>query len=52
MAGVIPIIFASSLLYLPALIAQFNQPAQGETMQPWVQWISTYLTRGDHLQPG
>ena len=26
MAGVIPIIFASSLLYLPALIAQFNQP--------------------------
>jgi preprotein translocase subunit SecY len=48
MAGVIPVIFASSLLYLPALIAQFNQPKQGETMQPWVQWISTYLTRGDH----
>ena len=27
MAGVIPVIFASSLLYLPALIAQFNRPA-------------------------
>ena len=24
-AGVIPVIFASSLLYLPALAAQFNQ---------------------------
>ena len=48
MAGVVPVIFASSLLYLPALIAQFNQPKAGETPQPWVQWISTYLTRGDH----
>ena len=48
MAGVVPVIFASSLLYLPALIAQFNQPKQGEAAQPWVQWISTYLTRGDH----
>ena len=27
MAGVIPVIFASSLLYIPALIAQFNRPA-------------------------
>ncbi len=26
MAGVIPIIFASSLLYLPMLVAQFNTP--------------------------
>ena len=25
MAGVIPVIFASSLLYLPALIARFQQ---------------------------
>ena len=29
MAGVVPVIFASSLLYLPALIAQFNQSADG-----------------------
>ncbi|MWB99216.1 preprotein translocase subunit SecY [Agromyces seonyuensis] len=48
MAGVVPVIFASSLLYLPALIAQFNQPAAGEEIQPWVTWISNYLTRGDH----
>jgi len=48
MAGVIPIIFAASLLYLPALIAQFNQPAPGETPQPWVLWVQTYLTQGDH----
>src|SRR3712207_228758 len=26
MAGVIPVIFASSMLYLPGLISQFNQP--------------------------
>ncbi|MFF2369885.1 preprotein translocase subunit SecY [Agromyces sp. NPDC058110] len=48
MAGVVPVIFASSLLYLPALIAQFNQPAQGEEPQPWVVWITNYLTKGDH----
>ena len=48
MAGVVPVIFASSLLYLPALIAQFNQPASGETAAPWVTWISNYLTSGDH----
>src|SRR5690606_11939975 len=48
MAGVIPIIFAASLLYLPALIAQFNQPAVGEDPQPWVLWVQTYLTQGDH----
>ena len=53
MAGVIPIIFASSLLYLPALIAQFNQPApdaSGKVQPPaaWVTWINDYLTKGDH----
>jgi preprotein translocase subunit SecY len=47
MAGVVPVIFASSLLYLPALIAQFNQPASGEA-PGWVTWISTYLTSGDN----
>lgn len=47
MAGVIPIIFASSLLYLPALIAQFNQPAAGEAPAEWVTWINTYLVQGD-----
>jgi preprotein translocase subunit SecY len=43
MAGVIPVIFASSLLYLPALLAQFNDPDDG-----WVIWIDKYLVRGDH----
>jgi preprotein translocase subunit SecY len=48
MAGVIPVIFASSMLYLPALISQFNQPKAGESIQPWVEWINNNLTRGDH----
>ena len=48
MAGVIPVIFASSLLYLPALIAQFNQPAAGKVAAPWVQWITDNLTKGDN----
>jgi preprotein translocase subunit SecY len=38
MSGVIPIIFASSLLSVPGLVAQFGNPSQG-----WVQWVSRYL---------
>ncbi len=41
-AGVIPVIFASSLLYLPAMAAQFSGNAG------WSSWIATYLVRGDH----
>ncbi|GLI27972.1 protein translocase subunit SecY [Agromyces rhizosphaerae] len=48
MAGVVPVIFASSLLYLPALIAQFNQPQPGEEPAAWVVWIQNYLVNGDH----
>ena len=48
MAGVIPVIFASSLLYLPALIAQFNQPDAEGRVADWVTWVSNYLTQGDH----
>jgi preprotein translocase subunit SecY len=48
MAGVVPVIFASSLLYLPALIAQFNQPSNGQVPPAWVTWIQNYLTTGDH----
>jgi preprotein translocase subunit SecY len=40
MSGVIPIIFASSLLAVPGLIAQFGSPTAG-----WVQWISRYLAQ-------
>ncbi|MGL4173173.1 MAG: preprotein translocase subunit SecY [Actinomycetota bacterium] len=38
-AGIIPVIFASSVLYLPALIAQFQQ---GSTAG-WVAFINRYL---------
>lgn len=49
MAGVIPVIFASSMLYLPALVAQFNTPTDPTTPLPeWVAWIQTYLVTGDH----
>ncbi|MCW2808007.1 MAG: secY [Marmoricola sp.] len=43
-AGIIPVIFASSLLYLPAMAVQFNQNSDSV----WVRWISTYFVRGDH----
>ncbi|EFL24052.1 MULTISPECIES: preprotein translocase subunit SecY [Streptomyces] len=42
-AGVIPVIFASSLLYIPALIVQFSQSKAG-----WANWISQNLVKGDH----
>jgi preprotein translocase subunit SecY len=43
-AGVIPVIFASSLLYLPAMAAQFNQTNDSV----WVRFINNYLVRGNH----
>ncbi len=43
-AGIIPVIFSSSLLYLPALATQFDQ--QGSN--PITRWVSAYLVRGDH----
>jgi preprotein translocase subunit SecY len=44
-AGVIPVIFASSLLYIPQLAASLfgNQSHP----QPWFKWIETYMVRGD-----
>ncbi|MBM6400095.1 preprotein translocase subunit SecY [Phycicoccus sonneratiae] len=47
MAGVIPVIFASSLLTLPTLVAQFNQSPTGVNAG-WVDWINAHLVRGDH----
>ena len=41
-AGVIPVIFASSLLYLPVLISQFQQG------KSWSNWIQGNLVKGDH----
>jgi preprotein translocase subunit SecY len=43
-AGVIPVIFASSLLYLPAMLVQFNP----NTDSKWAEWINAYLVRGNH----
>ncbi len=43
-AGIIPVIFASSLLYLPAMAVQFNQ----ESTSGWVTWVSRYFVTGDH----
>jgi preprotein translocase subunit SecY len=43
-AGVIPVIFASSLLYLPAMASQFNPNSNSV----WVQWINDYLVQGTH----
>ncbi len=48
MANVIPIIFATSLLSLPVLLAGF---AQGDRTKPapgWAQWVLDNLSRGDH----
>lgn len=41
-AGVIPVIFASSLLYLPQLIVELTRdPSAAPT--GWQQWVQTYL---------
>ncbi len=45
MAGVIPVIFASSLMSLPMLLAQFNQSADGNN-PGWVDWINANLVSG------
>ena len=42
-AGVIPVIFASSLLYIPSLVASFS----GSTA-PWAVWIQNNFTLGDN----
>jgi preprotein translocase subunit SecY len=42
-AGVIPVIFASSLLYIPGLVVQLS----GATTAPWAVWITTNLTKSD-----
>lgn len=44
-AGVIPPIFASSILLFPLTIAQFNHGSQSE----WASFVSTYLGHGKPL---
>ncbi len=48
MAGVIPIIFASSFLMVPGLLANFATPRDGSEAPAWVTWVNTYLVSGDH----
>ena len=43
-AGVIPVIFASSLLYLPALGSQLS----GKQDSGWALWVQSHFVRGDH----
>jgi preprotein translocase subunit SecY len=47
-AGVIPVIFASSMLYLPVLYAQF-QPGTIDNPNPVSNWIATNLTNGNWM---
>jgi preprotein translocase subunit SecY len=42
-AGVIPVIFASSMLYIPSLIVNFTN-----TEAAWAVWISRNFVQGDH----
>ena len=46
-SGVIPPIFASSILLMPTTIATFN----AQNMPDWLQTIITYISRGQPLVP-
>jgi len=43
-SGVIPVIFASSLLYIPSLIVNFSGSQAG-----WANWVSKNLVSGDNF---
>ena len=43
-AGVIPVIFASSLLYIPSLIVNFTA-----STAPWAVWVSRNFVNGDNI---
>jgi preprotein translocase subunit SecY len=45
-AGVIPVIFASSILALPQLLSSFGDQSDG-----WVQWINKNLVMGQTFSP-
>jgi preprotein translocase subunit SecY len=49
-AGVIPVIFASSLLYIPELAAQlFGQKVNGQVVTTgWAGWVENNLVFSDH----
>ena len=43
-AGVIPVIFASSLLYIPSLIVNFT-----DSQAAWANWVRSNLVNGDNI---
>jgi preprotein translocase subunit SecY len=47
MANVIPIIFASSMLQIPMLLAQFNRGPANQAPPGWVAWIQSNMANGD-----
>jgi preprotein translocase subunit SecY len=48
MAGVIPVIFASSIMMLPGILIQFNTPQDGTPPPQWVIFLSEYFGTGSH----
>ncbi|MFJ6417511.1 preprotein translocase subunit SecY [Paeniglutamicibacter sp. NPDC091659] len=48
MAGVIPVIFASSMLALPGMLVTFNTRQDG-TLPGWALWISTHFSGSSPL---
>jgi preprotein translocase subunit SecY len=47
-AGVIPVIFGSSLLYIPQLAAQMFGGINGAHPKAWANWVQVHLTYGDN----
>lgn len=48
MAGVIPVIFASSILMLPQILIEFNMPTDGTEPAGWIVWLQHYFGSGSH----
>ncbi|EMQ99099.1 preprotein translocase subunit SecY [Paeniglutamicibacter gangotriensis] len=48
MAGVIPVIFASSMLALPSMLVQFNTGSDG-TLPGWAMWVQTNFSGSSPL---
>jgi preprotein translocase subunit SecY len=47
-AGVIPVIFGSSLLYIPQLAAQLFGGVNGAHPKAWADWVVVHLSYGDN----
>lgn len=48
-SGVIPVIFASSLLLMPLTIANFSGAGSGADGTGWIGWVTSYLGHGKPL---